>query len=664
MKIEKKPLDIDFIKEWMSKGLNPIVLSILNRRNISTNEKLLNFFYPLFENILSPFEFHNIIIAYNRLDKAIANNEKIIISGDKDVDGTTSTVILINFLKKYLSNIDWVVPISDDPYGIHPEKIKEWTKNDYSLCITVDCGITNTDEIAYLKENNIDTIIIDHHQPLSVLPDAVSIINPKCEKTISLTNIAACGVTFIFILGYLFYKSMYFNKIHTVIYKKNNDYFINSYKNLKTIKENQKITLQELNTIESDFVYFYSDQTTTINNDVSKNFNIKSLHPIYKIYKNPNLDFHTDNLKIKLSLNHFLFETIKDIAQIKKEYLYLVLLGTIADIMPLCDTNRILTFYGLYYLKKFKPENLSHLCSLINLDIKTLTSKDIAWSICPLLNAPGRMGTADKTVNFLLNEEINTEIANDIININEDRKKNGNKAYNLFLDKITDNKALYNNRLTFFYSNDIHKGITGITAAKLANHTNCPTFVAAKDGEYYSGSIRGETEFHFVDFLDKCSTILAQYGGHKNAAGFCFHENNLESFKYFLTNNASLFSQNSINDILSIDAEIPSKYLDHNLISILSKLEPFGPENPNPTLYTPELKISNYVKLGKEKQHLKLFFELFPSPFIGIYWNKADWFETYHKPDQRYDVTYQLEINKFRGQLAVQMMICDIQKSL
>ena len=128
------------------------------------------------------------------------------------------------------------------------------------------------------------------------------------------------------------------------------------------------------------------------------------------------------------------------------------------------------------------------------------------------------------------------------------RKISGEKAFKIFFDEIINNKSLYNNNLAFFYSENIQKGITGITATKLSKHTNCPTIVAAKQGKFYTGSIRGKTNYHYVEFLKKSSSILEQFGGHEKAAGFTFHETNLNNFKNFLTNNSTIFSNTNVEE--------------------------------------------------------------------------------------------------------------------
>lgn len=665
MKILKKPLDIDFIKKWINKGIDPIILSILNRRGLKDEEELFDFLSPLIENIFSPFLFKDIVPAFKRIDTAITNNEKIIVFGDRDVDGATSTVMLIDFLKKLGAVVEYEIPINDEPFGLNSDKFKSWENKNFKLCITVDCGITNIEETALLNKMKIDTIIIDHHQPLANLPEAYTIINPKNEKNIKFNNIAACGVLFVFIFGYYFYKSKLFNKKIALFFNEQNILKTIIYENMIASNAFDYKNFDKINDNEIDQYYFYDENPTNYKNILNSipNKNIKILNSITDIYSNSMINIIDDiKIKSKISLFHELFNSIKNLENILKNYLPLVMLGTIADLMPLIKINRFFVYYGLIYLKELNLDNFNMLFNQLNLNINELTSKDISWTICPILNSPGRMGDANITINFL-NNNIEEDIISKIIKINDERKIKGDEAYSIFLNEINQNKSNYDNNLIFFYSNNIEIGITGITANKLSKISNCPTIVAAQHGDFFTGSIRGECNYHFVDFLEKGSNLLLQFGGHKQAAGFKFHKNNLEDFKKFLIINSSLFSKIKNNEELVIDVEIPLKYLEYDLLSKLNILEPFGIDNPNPVLFTPSLKILNFLRIGKHKQHLKIFFETDSIPFIGLFWDKGEWFENIHKNNAKYDVAYKLETNKYNRQITLQMIILDLKKS-
>ena len=423
MKIKKKALDSAFVKKWMKNGINPIVLSIINRRGLQEND-FFDIFLPVFENIPSPFLFKDIIIAYNRIEKAILNNEKIIVFGDKDVDGTTSTTIIVKFFRDLGLEVEWETPINNDPYGLNKNKIETWKIKNYNLCITVDCGITNTEEVEILKQMNIDTIILDHHEPLSKLPNAISIINPKNETKYSPNNIAACGVCFLFIYGYLFFKNALFNKHTAIIYTDKNELISDVYKNLikiKTIKINDIKNLEKLN---CDYYFLYSTENNIQNDLKSKISDLIILPPIENIYDTKVLNLINDTpQKMKIVLFNSILDKIKNLNKVKEEFLPLVMLGTIADIMPLKKVNRIFVHLGLKYIKNsIFNKSLLKLCKQINLNLAEISSKDISWSINPLLNAPGRMGNAPMTVDFFINDGKNIEIIKNIISTNEKKK--------------------------------------------------------------------------------------------------------------------------------------------------------------------------------------------------------------------------------------------------
>lgn len=663
MKLIKKTLNTNFIKKWMDKGINPIILSILNRRGFSENETL-EFLSPLLENLPSPFIYKDIIKAIKRIEQAIKNKEKIIIFGDKDVDGTTSTIILLDYLKNLEADVEYVIPIHDEPFGLNREKFDLWKDKNYKLCITVDCGITNIEEIHTLKKMEIDTIIIDHHQPLLDLPEAYAIINPKNEKNIIFNNIAACGVIFFFIFGYNFFRSFFFDKKIALLFIKENLLNVIIYENMIKIEDFSLNDFKDFNKYNYDLYYFYSEQASDYKNSLSSlsDKNIKILKPFEKIYNASLINFLDDiEYKAGISLINNIFKKIKNFEKSLNKYLTLVMLGTIADLMPLINSNRILAYHGIKNIKKSNLKNLTKLIDKLHLNIDQLNSKEISWLICPILNSPGRMGDANLTINFLNNKD-DDELIHKIININEERKIKGDHAYNYFLNEIKQNKSYYDDNLTFFHSNDIEMGITGITANKLSKISNCPTIVAAKHGSYYTGSIRGKTKYHFVDFLKKCANILIHFGGHKQAAGFRLHEKDLDNFKQFLVENSFLFSGKKDDEEINIDAEIPINYLEYELINILGELEPFGIDNPNPTLFTSGLHVTNFYRIGKEKQHLKIYFKTEKNPFIGLYWDKGEWFENIHSSSNEYDVAYKLETNRYNGQITLQMIILYLNK--
>ncbi|HNZ27862.1 MAG TPA: single-stranded-DNA-specific exonuclease RecJ [Spirochaetota bacterium] len=666
MKKNKKEIDVGFIKKWMKKGFDPILLSILYRRGVVEEEDLFNIFFPLFENIDSPFKFCQIISAYERLSRAVERGEKIIVYGDKDVDGTTSVAIFFDFFKKLGANIDWDVPTGSDGYGLSLDKIEKWKDKQYSLCITLDCGITNIAEVAALKTNGVDCIIIDHHEPLQVVPDCVAIIDPKCEKGFKNDRIAACGVTFLFVLGYLIYNSEIFNKKEAVLYFKENKINVDIFKNLLLI---ETITIDKISDVDKlgcDKFYYYTekDKISSYVSNAFKEFEISEFDN--SSYDNSFFDV-LDSVQLKLRLIYFknVYANIskrKEIEYIKKNYLPLASIGTVADIMPLTGVNRIIVALGLNYIRNGALNNISGLIERLELDRSSFTSKEISWNISPLLNAPGRMGDATVSVYFLLDKENSGFYLDAICEFNKERKLKEDDAVLIFKKDYEENKAKYDD-IGFFYNDTIHKGITGVAAAKLSGLIGSPAIVAAKDGEFYVGSIRGKANFNFVEFLDKGKTIFIEYGGHQAAAGFRFHQTKLNDFIDFLKKSKTEISKYIEKDCIDIDAEIPLEFLNYELFAKINSLEPFGHEFLQPILWSRGIEVYDYNIIGKDKTHLKLFFKTEPNPIIGLFWGQAEWFAKIHNRDNKYDILYQLEFNKYNGQIIPQIMIMDMETS-
>ncbi|HPO50336.1 MAG TPA: DHH family phosphoesterase, partial [Spirochaetota bacterium] len=348
MKIIKTPLDFAFIKKWTNAGLDPIALSILYRRNVFKEDDLLDFFSPVFENIIQPFEFTDIEAAYKRFAQALENKEKIIIFGDRDVDGTTSVSILYDFIKQNNDNVFWEVPVGLDVYGLDKKKFESWKAKGYTLCITVDCGITNVKEIEELKRLGIDAIIIDHHKPLEILPECAGIVNPKCEKKFEFNDIAACGVVFLFIYGYLIYKSAFFNKKIAVVFSNEGKIIVDIYKNFIFQGTAVLNDIEEVKRTDSDRVYFLTDKSDE-RGKLINNFHKKSFINILK----------DKRLFTRLILFNNLLKEIDGLEKIKESYLPFVTLGLIADVMPVIKTNRILISIGLSYIRDKKNYNLT-----------------------------------------------------------------------------------------------------------------------------------------------------------------------------------------------------------------------------------------------------------------------------------------------------------------
>ncbi len=192
--------------EYISTLLNidTILSTLLVHRGIENFEQAKTFFRPNINDLHDPFLMKDIDLGVNRIEKAIKNNEKILIYGDYDVDGTTSVALVYLFLSNFYNNIDFYVPDRyKEGYGISLKGIDYASENNISLIIALDCGIKAVDEIKYANKKNIDFIICDHHTQGNIIPEAIAVIDPKQKNcNYPYKELSGCGVGYKLLQAY------------------------------------------------------------------------------------------------------------------------------------------------------------------------------------------------------------------------------------------------------------------------------------------------------------------------------------------------------------------------------------------------------------------------------------------------------------------------------
>jgi single-stranded-DNA-specific exonuclease len=179
-------------------GVDEVIARLLVLRGIETFDDSKTFFRPSLDMLHDPFLMKGMNVAVERIIKAIANNEKVLIFGDYDVDGTTSVALVYSFFKKYIQHIRYYIPDRyNEGYGISMQSIDYAAENEYSLVIALDCGIKANDKIDYANSKNIDFIICDHHLPGDEIPEAVAVLDPKqADCPYPYKELAGCGIGF------------------------------------------------------------------------------------------------------------------------------------------------------------------------------------------------------------------------------------------------------------------------------------------------------------------------------------------------------------------------------------------------------------------------------------------------------------------------------------
>ncbi|MBT8256294.1 MAG: DHH family phosphoesterase, partial [Bacteroidia bacterium] len=196
--IEPKPSEEKINELSKALAVEPIVAQLLFQRGIETFEEAKRFFRPSLDDLHDPFLMQDMEKAVTRIERAIENEENILVFGDYDVDGTTSVALLSSFIKTFYPNVATYIPDRyEEGYGISYKGIDFASDNDFGLIIALDCGVKAIDKVAYATEKQIDFIICDHHRPGPELPNAIAVLDPKREDcSYPYKELCGCGVGF------------------------------------------------------------------------------------------------------------------------------------------------------------------------------------------------------------------------------------------------------------------------------------------------------------------------------------------------------------------------------------------------------------------------------------------------------------------------------------
>ena len=185
-------------------GIDPVLASLLVTRGVHTFEEARSFFRPSLSALHDPFLMKDMDLAVARLEKAVASQEKILVYGDYDVDGTTAVALVYSFIRRLTSSVDFYIPDRyDEGYGVSKKGIDWASDNGFTLIITLDCGIKAIDKVKYAADKGIDMIICDHHLPEEEIPAAAAVLDPKREDcTYPFDDLSGCGVGFKLVQAY------------------------------------------------------------------------------------------------------------------------------------------------------------------------------------------------------------------------------------------------------------------------------------------------------------------------------------------------------------------------------------------------------------------------------------------------------------------------------
>jgi single-stranded-DNA-specific exonuclease len=284
-----------------------------------------------------------------------------------------------------------------------------------------------------------------------------------------------------------------------------------------------------------------------------------------------------------------------------RRYLDLVAMGTVADLVPLLDENRIFVRFGLEELtegNRLGPRVLKEACGLKD---GIITTGNIGFKMAPRINAAGRLGDAQRAVELLVTQELREaeEIARELNLENSRRQRLEEDIFTEIMGWIEEDARLLQRSSLVFSSQSWHPGVIGIVASRLVEQYYRPTILIALDGDRGKGSGRGIEGFDIYEGMKMCSPLLVSFGGHRFAVGLTIEREKIEVFKDRLEELVSQSCKPSdFIPKIRIDSEVALPLIDRELIEELSLLAPFGPSNPKPIFCSGELRVRD-SKVGR-----------------------------------------------------------------
>ena len=699
----KKDISSETVKKTSEKfNIDLLSSSILTRREITETGEIKFVLEDDLKYTHIPFLFVEMEDAVERILQAKEEEEKVMVYGDRDVDGITSTVLLYQELKSMEIDVYWKVPAGDESYGLSEDDIRGFSDNDITLLITVDCGISNKNEIALASEQGIDVIVTDHHIPPEELPPALAIINPKLEEGgYPFEFLAGCAVVSKLVWALRFTRTPFYNHSVCLIncVPGNDSIQIEGIKLVNMVETDsiREVLVPGIASLDhprlNDFLVgqelfvFNAEQQkkmlqkifgqdteiglSDLSGQIFEVFPSLKGWSLFRMVEKSRLSRYSDGKPSEIEVLKYLFSSVvfEKYPRLYQEFnqdLDLVALGTIADLMPLSGENRILVKNGLKSIAQTRRVGLKELLFCQNLQGKTLSAVDVSWQLAPVINATGRLGVPHKAVELLLcdNPEDARRLTQEVLEINKKRKDLGEQLWDMVLDESKESFEKYDGKMVLIMNENMHRGITGIIANRLVNFYKVPAVVLAYIDDKIVGSMRSVPGINAKNFLEKMKELFNDHGGHEMAAGFNLQKKDLEIFLETLEARIDELSiPEDIEESLDIDAEIPHKYMNPDLIKIVDMFEPYGEGNNQLTFLVKKAFIDDISLMGKsDPQHVRMLVTAGENKWPAVYWKASDKVGKLLDNGAEIDIVFSVGRNYFQNRENLQLTILDVQK--
>ncbi|MBS0663115.1 MAG: single-stranded-DNA-specific exonuclease RecJ [Verrucomicrobia bacterium] len=552
-------------------GVSRVLAELLLRNGHRDPAATAAFLAPALAGLGDPFLLRRLDAAATRLRQAIAGRESVVVLGDYDVDGVSSTALLVSVLRCFELQPRFVVPRrSEDGYGLSRSAIDRALEGGKpALFIALDCGTNSHDEVAYLAGQGIDVIVIDHHRSKEAVLEQGLLINPHVEPE--------------------------------------GDGADEPWRNLCTVGLVFKLAHGLLKQLRAE------------------------QHPVA--------------LGLKL-----------------RDYLDLVALGTVADLVPLLGENRILARHGLRILQETRRPGLRALMEVAGVKAANgINPVDISFRLGPRINASGRLADAALSVDLLLSEDqaFCAETARQLDAFNRERqdieRRITEEAERIIERDYADSPGIV------LFREDWHPGVVGIVAGRVTRKYNRPCVVLGNEGELAKGSGRSIEGVSLVDILAICGGELTSWGGHPMAVGIAIEKPRLDSFRERFAETIRVQAGGDIAQReLVLSAWLELGQVTEQLMTELEVLHPYGQGNPEPVFGVSRVVLRQPPEVFKV-QHFRFVLENGRGRRLhGVAWKLGHRVPPVGVP---LDLAVQLTWNHFNDRKLLQLELIDWRRA-
>lgn len=353
----------------------------------------------------------------------------------------------------------------------------------------------------------------------------------------------------------------------------------------------------------------------------------------------------------------------KSLSALMDKYADLLCLGTVADISPLINENRVIVTEGLKRFKNTKNVGLKALID-VSTNGKSITTSTIGYTIAPRINASGRLGCASRSVELFLTDDKQKAhmLAESLCEENTVRQQTEQKMFKEALEYIEKHPEIKDDKVLIIAHENWHHGIVGIVSSKITEKFYKPSILFAIDGEEAKGSGRSVQGYNLFGSLEQCSDLLEKYGGHELAAGLTIRSDQIEAFRQRI----NAISKDTINETtlvptIQLDAVIKVPYITLDTVNDINQLQPFGVDNPTPFFAVRNIKIHK-ISVMSEGKHLRMTLFKDGKYLDSVGFGMGEYFQ-YLKEGDFIDVAFSLDINDYKGFQNVQLILKDIKKA-